>query len=314
MSADDGLQRVTRVRRHYPGARVDGRDKDGRRARGQCAVGAVARELPEAADELRRIGHAESPMRNIRRRHRTAELHDVELGAAVHGRVRSRSVHVTMAYDDQRPRGLVLARARERQGEPPRDAVDSAGDAANAVSVGSSAVAPDDVAGSVPHLNGATDLSRRLGGVNRHRRANQRESRSHERHRQSHRSSPRRTLAPLLLRAALISLHDDRARIAQRCYAAVCCWRSLLMADAPEGPDDDIPGPSADETVDLVNRVRAGDQEALAVLMSRFLPRLRRWASGRMPNRLARSRRYVRLCAGCAAPVVSEGGAARRRP
>ena len=58
------------------------------------------------------------------------------------------------------------------------------------------------------------------------------------------------------------------------------------MADAPEAPDDDIPGPSADETVDLVNRVRAGDQEALAVLMSRFLPRLRRWASGRMPNAL----------------------------
>jgi RNA polymerase sigma factor (sigma-70 family) len=58
------------------------------------------------------------------------------------------------------------------------------------------------------------------------------------------------------------------------------------MADAHGGPDDDIPGPSADETVDLVNRVRAGDQEALGVLMARFLPRLRRWASGRMPNAL----------------------------
>src|SRR6478736_1095656 len=58
------------------------------------------------------------------------------------------------------------------------------------------------------------------------------------------------------------------------------------MTDAPEAPDDDIPGPPADETVDLVNRVRAGDQEALAVLMARFLPRLRRWASGRMPNAL----------------------------
>ena len=55
------------------------------------------------------------------------------------------------------------------------------------------------------------------------------------------------------------------------------------MADAPEGPNHDIPGQSADETVDLVNRVRAGDQEALAVLMARFLPRLQRWASGRMP-------------------------------
>ena len=55
------------------------------------------------------------------------------------------------------------------------------------------------------------------------------------------------------------------------------------MADAPDGTDDDIPGPSPDETVDLVNRVRAGDQDALGVLMARFLPRLQRWASGRMP-------------------------------
>src|SRR4029077_16554909 len=57
-------------------------------------------------------------------------------------------------------------------------------------------------------------------------------------------------------------------------------------ADPPDLPDASNPLPPPDETVELVNRVRAGDQEALAVLMARFLPRLRRWASGRMPNAL----------------------------
>jgi RNA polymerase sigma-70 factor (ECF subfamily) len=55
------------------------------------------------------------------------------------------------------------------------------------------------------------------------------------------------------------------------------------MADAPDSADVSIPLPSPDETVELVTRVRGGDQEALALLMARFLPRLRRWASGRMP-------------------------------
>lgn len=55
------------------------------------------------------------------------------------------------------------------------------------------------------------------------------------------------------------------------------------MADSPDPPDASNPIPPADETVDLVNRVRGGDQDALAILMARFLPRLRRWASGRMP-------------------------------
>jgi RNA polymerase sigma-70 factor (ECF subfamily) len=55
------------------------------------------------------------------------------------------------------------------------------------------------------------------------------------------------------------------------------------MADAPDSADASIPLPSPDETVELVTRVRGGDQEALALLMARFLPRLRRWASGRMP-------------------------------
>jgi len=55
------------------------------------------------------------------------------------------------------------------------------------------------------------------------------------------------------------------------------------MAGTSDLPDASKTLPSADETVELIDRVRAGDQEALAVLMARFLPRLRRWASGRMP-------------------------------
>jgi RNA polymerase sigma-70 factor (ECF subfamily) len=57
------------------------------------------------------------------------------------------------------------------------------------------------------------------------------------------------------------------------------------MAAASDGPDA-LPPTPVDETIELVERVRRGDQDALAALMARFLPRLRRWASGRMPNAL----------------------------
>lgn len=46
-------------------------------------------------------------------------------------------------------------------------------------------------------------------------------------------------------------------------------------------PDDDA---SDSTTLHLVERVRDGDQHALAELLERFLPRLRRWASGRLPG------------------------------
>lgn len=51
--------------------------------------------------------------------------------------------------------------------------------------------------------------------------------------------------------------------------------------DRPDEPD---PGVADSTTLHLVERVRRGDQEALADLMQRFLPRLRRWASGRLPG------------------------------
>jgi RNA polymerase sigma-70 factor, ECF subfamily len=42
--------------------------------------------------------------------------------------------------------------------------------------------------------------------------------------------------------------------------------------------------PSADSTVELVERAKAGDRDALDRLFARFLPGLRRWASGRLPR------------------------------
>ena len=41
---------------------------------------------------------------------------------------------------------------------------------------------------------------------------------------------------------------------------------------------------SVDTTFDLVERAKAGDDEALNRLFARYLPSLRRWASGRLPR------------------------------
>ena len=57
-----------------------------------------------------------------------------------------------------------------------------------------------------------------------------------------------------------------------------------------EQPDDPAPLPAPgtpdealDATRELLYRAKEGDREALDQLMSRYLPRLRRWASGRLP-------------------------------
>jgi RNA polymerase sigma-70 factor, ECF subfamily len=49
-----------------------------------------------------------------------------------------------------------------------------------------------------------------------------------------------------------------------------------------------MPEPDLEQTVDLVARIKTGDADALDRLCARFLPALRRWASGRLP-RAARS-------------------------
>lgn len=40
----------------------------------------------------------------------------------------------------------------------------------------------------------------------------------------------------------------------------------------------------AESTVELLQKLKQGDQSALEVLLERHLPRLRRWASGRLPQ------------------------------
>lgn len=42
--------------------------------------------------------------------------------------------------------------------------------------------------------------------------------------------------------------------------------------------------PAGESTVSLLQRAQAGDQEALELLMARYVPRLTRWARGRLPR------------------------------
>lgn len=55
------------------------------------------------------------------------------------------------------------------------------------------------------------------------------------------------------------------------------------MTDQDPGPDR--PGPQdLETTLDLLERTRAGDSRARERLVSRFLPILRNWATGRLPG------------------------------
>src|SRR5688500_19892281 len=54
--------------------------------------------------------------------------------------------------------------------------------------------------------------------------------------------------------------------------------RALPLAP-PEGPIYLV-----DSTLNLLQRARAGDADALDALIGRFLPRLQRWATGRLPG------------------------------
>lgn len=52
------------------------------------------------------------------------------------------------------------------------------------------------------------------------------------------------------------------------------------MKNSPPADDD----PSADSTIYVLERAQAGDDAALQTLIQRTLPRLRRWARGRLPT------------------------------
>jgi RNA polymerase sigma-70 factor (ECF subfamily) len=53
------------------------------------------------------------------------------------------------------------------------------------------------------------------------------------------------------------------------------------MSDRPSRPPDY----QHERSVLLLEHARAGDEQALEVLLARYLPQLRRWASGRLPAR-----------------------------
>ena len=48
--------------------------------------------------------------------------------------------------------------------------------------------------------------------------------------------------------------------------------------------DTDVALPAEDASFLLLQRAQAGDSEAIEQLMARYLPRLRRWATGRLPR------------------------------
>lgn len=58
----------------------------------------------------------------------------------------------------------------------------------------------------------------------------------------------------------------------------------MLPDSGPPGDDERRQPPSPSETVELLYRVRAGDAAAVDELLARILPRLRRWAHGRLPR------------------------------
>jgi RNA polymerase sigma-70 factor (ECF subfamily) len=58
-----------------------------------------------------------------------------------------------------------------------------------------------------------------------------------------------------------------------------------MLLELPDGPTSVEPGTQKplETTVELLDRMRRGDRDALDVLFERCLPALRRWARGRLP-------------------------------
>ncbi|MEZ5063472.1 MAG: sigma-70 family RNA polymerase sigma factor [bacterium] len=58
-----------------------------------------------------------------------------------------------------------------------------------------------------------------------------------------------------------------------------------MSADAPlESPDPSVSASLGESSIVLLHLAREGDREALERLYARYLPRLRRWAHGRIPR------------------------------
>jgi RNA polymerase sigma-70 factor (ECF subfamily) len=55
------------------------------------------------------------------------------------------------------------------------------------------------------------------------------------------------------------------------------------MVPEDSEPEEENP-PEAESTLQLLQQAQAGDREAIDQLLARYLPRLQRWASGRLPR------------------------------
>src|SRR5262245_5756240 len=62
-----------------------------------------------------------------------------------------------------------------------------------------------------------------------------------------------------------------------------CAARCTPSTEPPERYDRRVPGLEACSSLELVSRARQGDADALERLCARYLPRLKRWAHGRLP-------------------------------
>src|SRR5215510_11966883 len=69
-----------------------------------------------------------------------------------------------------------------------------------------------------------------------------------------------------------------------RTVERVLSWEPLATTRDPRLVSHDESGLASEATVALLERVRAGDSRAVDILMARYLPALRRWASGRLPH------------------------------
>src|SRR5216684_3120983 len=94
------------------------------------------------------------------------------------------------------------------------------------------------------------------------------------------------TTLKIALQTGAGNLYDTRHR------SPLYLGSTAAMDDTCVGDTPLVPRPAADtteqlgvdSTLDLVERAKAGDDEALNRLFARYLPSLRRWASGRLPR------------------------------
>ena len=83
------------------------------------------------------------------------------------------------------------------------------------------------------------------------------------------------------------SLYDTSGEPPIRCLTPSAAMDDTRPPGAPPANRPIAPTltpPSADSTFELVERAKGGDRDALDLLFARFLPSLRRWASGRLPR------------------------------